>query len=318
MLLFPIFACNTGTRETGQEPEFLDVKGTFLGQPKVEYEPVMFAPGIISTDKYERDAAFSGWGRDLFYTVKEGDKYKLMYTRMDSQKETWTVPEVAPFSGTYNDIEPCFAYRQKGLYFISNRPVDGKEKDEMDFDIWFTLKTLAGWSEPQNLGSPINTTQLEAFPSVTKNGTLYFVRNDKENTRSDVYRAKFTEGQFEEPEKLPEVINAEANPFNACISPDETYLVFCALREGGFGGADYWISFRDRDDNWSEPVNLGDRFNTPQHEKSPRFSTGGSYFFFCSEGNPMGIPDSLQKEISDTPNSDIYWVRAEVLEELEK
>jgi len=90
------------------------------------------------------------------------------------------------------------------------------------------------------------------------------------------------------------------------------------MKEGGFGGSDYWISFFGRDSTWSEPVNLGERFNTTEHEISPHFSPGGHYLFFSSEGNPVGIADSLQKTITDKANADIYWVKAEALEELKR
>ena len=316
LIFFTIVACNTTNNETNTD--FLELSGVYIGQEKPEFDPVMFAPEIVSTELYERDAAFSRFGKVMFYTVKNDGGHVLMYTFFNEEEDRWLVPDVAPFSGTYDDIEPCFANRGKGLYFVSNRPVDGKEKGAMDWDIWFTIKTLAGWNEPQNIGAPINTEQMESFPSVTFKGTLYFTRNSEDNSRTDIFRSKFVDGKFEEPERLPEIINAEARQFNAAIAPDESYLVFCSMKEGGYGGTDYWISFLNRDSTWSEPVNLGERFNTSENEISPHFSPGGRYFFFASEGNPIGIPDSLQKTISEKANSDIYWVKAEMLEELER
>jgi len=310
-----ISGCQNGGNKTEADEKYLDLKGVYLGQEKPELEPALFAPGVISTGGYERDAAFSRRGKEMFYTVKVDDRYVLMYTFEEDEK--WSKPEVAPFSGEYNDLEPCFAPFGKGLYFVSNRPVDGVEKDKWDFDIWYTIKTMEGWSEPQNLGAPVNTNQLEAFPTITRENTLYFMRNDTNNTRSDIFRAKFDSGAFKEPEKLPEIINADANPFNAAISPGESILVFCCLRDDGFGGSDYWISFRKSNDTWSVPVNLGERFNTPFHEKSPHFTPSGNYFFFSSEGNPPAIGDSLKILPQDTINSDIYWVKTEVLEDFE-
>jgi len=244
----------------------------------------------------------------------------------------WSIPDIALFSGDYNDIEPCFVpVRGTAIYFASDRPSGMNGSNQSDFNIWYTYKTLAGWSEPQEIGSPINTLQYEYFPSVTKKGTLYFVRNDVQNTRSNVYRARFENGSFQEPEKLSEVINATENAFNACIAPDESYLVFCSYRaDSNKGKSDYYISFRDDDDNWSEAINLGDQFNTSEGEFSPRITPSGNYIFFNSMGNLLDertndtVPVWLNRELNDidlvwkpqAENSDIYWVQTSVLKKL--
>ncbi|MCK5838970.1 MAG: PD40 domain-containing protein, partial [Bacteroidales bacterium] len=198
-----LMSCNQKTDGKQEENEFLFVSGAYVGEQPPEKVPRLFAPGVISTGLNERDAAFSGKGKDLFFTRFTDDKYVIMYTYEEDDR--WIEPEVASFSGEYNDMEPCFARWSKGLYFISNRPVEGVEKGEYDFDIWYTYKSMAGWSEPQNIGAPVNTNNVEAYPSVTRDGTLYFVRNDSAMTRSDIYRARFDIGRFKEPEKLPEI-----------------------------------------------------------------------------------------------------------------
>ena len=329
-----LMSCNQKTDGKQEENEFLSVSGAYVGEQPPEKVPRLFAPGIISTGLNERDAAFSGNGKNLFFTRFTDDKYVIMHTYEEDDR--WIEPEIASFSGEYNDIEPCFARWSKGLYFISNRPVEGVEKGEYDFDIWYTYKSMAGWSEPQNIGAPVNTNNVEAYPSVTRDGTLYFVRNDSAMTRSDIYRARFDSGRFKEPEKLPEIINSRDNPFNACINRDESILVFSAYRENGFGDSDYYVSFRDEDDNWSEPVNLGEGFNTSGQELSPHFTPGGKYLFFASTGNPLNLTiEELKNDTSyksfplinnDTANivikeplngsSDIYWVESKVLKKL--
>jgi len=289
LVIFFLSAC-TNPGAWKESTAFPILEGTYLGQELPGDTVKLFAPGIISTGMDERDAAFTHNGRELFFTRFVDSTYTIMHTEeLDGR---WTQPEVASFSGDYNDLEPFFSIRSQGLYFVSNRPMEGKSFNAMDFDIWYTYKTLAGWVEPQPIGAPVNTGQMEFFPSVTRDGTLYFGRSDTGNTRSDLYRARRIDGKFSEPEKLPEIINGPENPFNACIAPDEGYLIFCAYkRDSSFGKSDYYISFRNEDDTWSQPVSLGTAINSSGAEYSPHITPDGKYFFFATNGNPLQIAD---------------------------
>lgn len=331
-ILFPLLilsACkNPGPdKDTSQFPV---LEGIYLGEKLPGDTVMMFAPGIISTGMDERDAAFIYNGREFFFTRIIDSVYTLMHS--EEVNGQWTEPEIAAFSGNYDDVEPIFSTQGHGLYFISNRPAEGRSYNKKDFNIWYTYKTLEGWIEPQSLGAPINSDQMEFFPSVTYDGTLYFGRSDSANDRSDIYRSRRADGKFSEPEKLPEIINGPENPFNACIAPDESYLIFCAYRsDSSQGRSDYYISFRDDDDTWSQPVNLGPGINTAGDEYSPHITPGGKYLFFASNGNPLEITDpaaiiatavqpyashggSLQGHgVPLNGSTDIYWVETHAL-----
>ncbi|HNS18262.1 MAG TPA: hypothetical protein PKH94_02435 [Bacteroidales bacterium] len=287
--LLILSACSNPRPEKGSD-NFPLLEGIYLGQELPGDTVKIFAPGIISTGMEERDVAFVFDGRELFFTRVIDSIYTILHTEETDGR--WTEPEVASFSGKYDDAEPIFSTRGRGLYFISNRPSEGKPYAKKDFDIWYTYKTMEGWMEPQPIGDPINTEQTEFFPSVTNDGALYFGRYDAQGDRCDLYRSTRADGKFNKPEKLPEIINGPEYPFNACISPDERYLVFCAIRsDSSFGQSDYYISFRDEDDNWSQPVNPGPEINTSGNEYSPHITPGGKYFFFATNGNPRQIND---------------------------
>ncbi len=70
-----------------------------------------------------------------------------------------------------------FQQTDPGSYFLSTRP-DGDEAVG-DQDIWYVERNGSGWSLPVNLGEPVNTDGGEFFPSLTRDGTLYFTRNAK-------------------------------------------------------------------------------------------------------------------------------------------
>ncbi|MBN1164299.1 MAG: PD40 domain-containing protein, partial [Candidatus Krumholzibacteriota bacterium] len=193
-----------------------------------------------------------------------------------------------------------------------------------DYDIWVMDRVEGGWSDPRPLEGPVNSEQDEYFPSVTRGGTIYFCRAEPETRIHYIYRSRLVDGSYQEPEKLPEAVNCGRSQFNATISPDEDFIIVpVAGRQDGVGGVDYYICFRDQNDNWTGPVNMGDKINTPgSQEYSANLSPDGRYLFFMSvrseerEG-PMTYQDIL--EMMDRPrngNSNIYWMSAGFIEEL--
>lgn len=90
------------------------------------------------------------------------------------------------------------------------------------------------------------------------------------------------------PERLGGDINTDFDESGPHVAPDERYLLFQSRRPGGFGGNDLYISFREADDTWGVPINLGKRVNSASNEYRPRVSPDGEYLFFTSGR----LPDS--------------------------
>lgn len=318
------------------EPAFPTLTGDYLGQTPPGRTAELFAPGIVSTGMHTRDVAMTPDGREIYFGAIIGGLAVIMETRLvDGQ---WTRPEVASFAENPAslELEPAISPDGEHFYFLSTRPPDGTEPDPADFgrwvnqDIWVMDREGDGWGEPYNLGPPINSDAPEFFPSVTHDGTMYFTREDPETRASEIWRARrLDSGQGEgyaEPEKLGPQVNSGGDQYNAFIAPDESYLIVCtAGREDSIGGSDYFVVFRDSDDNWSEPVNMGDEINTPGGEWSPYVSPDGRYFFFMSprppsaDSHPARLTYDYLKEIHNrAPNGDaaIYWIDASVIEDL--
>ncbi len=304
--------------------KFPDLTGDYLGQNPPGSEPVVFAPGIVSTGMYTRDVAMMPDGSELYYCVSEWGKAFIFYSKIVNGK--WTEPEVASFSGQYLDFEPFISPDGKRLLFLSNRPEKGEEAQPgwRKQDIWAVDRTETGWSEPYNLDEPINTDGNEFYPSITKDGTLYFTK--VVDGAAAIYRSRFIDGKYGEPERISDIVNKN-RPYNAFISPEESYLIYCSGGgENGFGGADYYISFRDSDDTWSEPVNMGEKINNDRHATSAYVSPDGKYLFFgSSERNIHDDYEGLPVKLSDIKtfqnshrngNSAIYWIDAGIIEEL--
>jgi len=109
-------------------------------------------------------------------------------------------------------------------------------------------------------------------------------------------KADFT---FGEPTNLGPQINSEAEDGTTSISSDGLKLYFASNRAVGYGYYDIWVSARSTvEDDWENPVNLGQTINSEAFDGSPCISKDGLELYFESRR-----PDGL------TSSSDIWVTR---------
>ena len=66
----------------------------------------VFAPGVISTGDHESHATFSADGREIYF-LKMAPNFSRWTIFVSRYKDGgWSQPEVAPFSGQYQDADP--------------------------------------------------------------------------------------------------------------------------------------------------------------------------------------------------------------------
>lgn len=262
--------------------------------------PELFAPGVISTDLDETSGSFSPDGQAFYFarwapytTAPAVSVICVSYLRNGQ----WTPAQVVPFSGTYLDGSPFIAPDGKRLYFASKRPTHS-QTNTSDWNIWFVERQGNSWSEPQEIGPPVNTPHRESNPTVARDGTLYFVSDrDSQPGYSHIFRARLSSGHFNTPERLGPEINggeADTNPF---ISPDGRILIFVSysrkdtLRDGGnlYPRGDLYLSV-NRDGQWTPARHLEHGINTTASDGNPTMSPDGKWFYFTSERSPFEIP----------------------------
>jgi hypothetical protein len=301
----------------------------YLGQTPPGATPELFAPGIVNTGQYTRDFTLSPDGKELYFVVIVG-QYELSYIvgcRFENGR--WTGPEVVPGLDKpgIHYIEPHISPDGRRFFFASNMPGPGKEFAERDEDIWVMERSGTGWGEPRNLGAPINTPGGEFFPTTTRDGTLYYTGPEENGTGEGIYRSRFVDGHYAEPERLPAQVNAGKARYNAFFSPDDRLAVIPIYGHASHPeGVDYYVVFHNPDDTWSEPVSLGPLVNTKENdEHSASLSPDGKYLFFMSprmppaESIPAHISYGYLRSLQTQPqngNPAIWWVEAAFLEKL--
>jgi len=311
-------------RKSGELP-----RGAYLGEHPPRVEPLLFAPGVVSTAAFELNSAFTPDGRELYQSlVVSGWSFSAITERREGTAG-WDDPEVAPFSGRYNDLDPNLSPDGNSVFFISRRPETpfGKELSEA-WDIWKVSREdqSSPWGEAVRLPEPVNSPAAELYPSVSSSGTIYFGSKREGGFGGfDIYRAKLNDQGYGEAENLGARINSEHAETDAFIAPDESFLVVTVTgRPDSRGKNDLYISFSQEDGSWGELHHMGHSINSPAKEYCPVITSDGKYFFFTrGRDDSLSLYSDEQKtyrELAEMTYSwrnnleNIYWVSSEVLQ----
>jgi len=266
----------------------------YLEQREPGSEVCLFAPGILSIQgRMQQSVTFSEDGREYFIGITSASNWNYeSILRTQDLGDGKTVTETPSFvkaflasGGTFIG-EPFLAPDGSQLFFVANYPPD----------IFVATRQSHEWGEAKALPSPVNSEAAEWSPCVVPDGTLYFCSARNRNADDNrIYKSEKVDGIYREPELLQGAIN-EDSVGDPVVSPDESYIVYASPKEGGCGGLDLYISFRQTDGTWSKGTNLGSKVNTVYEELGPRISHDGKYLFFYR-----------REKWKDASFSDIYW-----------
>ncbi|MDX1907295.1 MAG: OmpA family protein [Bacteroidia bacterium] len=219
-------------------------------------EVVPFPKKLINTKGNDGPASFTGDGLTMYFTVCNGkdnpDGCSIYESRYNPVKKQWgKAVFVEALAGkkevvinsrgktkmvNTDDRQPYVTPDGRSLFFVSNRP-GGKG----GFDVWFSRKTGAGWSTPENvqvLNSPFN----EATPMVNSTGNkLYFASEGLGGFGGfDLYAAEGAVGNWGEPVNLGAPLNSSYNDLGGYWMPGDSVLYFTSDRTGGVGSYDIY------------------------------------------------------------------------------
>jgi outer membrane protein OmpA-like peptidoglycan-associated protein len=192
----------------------------------------------------------------------------------------------------YNEMTPYMAGDGETLYFSSDRP--GGIGDN---DIWKTKrldKTWQKWSEPVNLGGPINTTGWDAFFTLDAGGEYAYMSSAQNGYgASDIVRVKLLEREKPDP-----VVLLTGNVYNKKTGqPLSALLVYETLPEGTVAG------------NGSSGASDGSFKMVLPYDKNYLIRATADKFFAQSENLNL---DSLVKAGYKEIHKDLYLVPIEI------
>ncbi|QJB70377.1 PD40 domain-containing protein [Parasphingorhabdus halotolerans] len=258
-------------------------EGPYLGQKPPGSNPEPFAPGIVSTQGWEYGAVFTPDMKEIYFLRENAEtkKHELVTFKYDNSR--WVQSNVSPRIG---------------------QPMIAPDGNTMHLGRRYKERIGNRWSDVKFLTPPFEDMLIMRL-TASMNGTYYFDTFDKNNSSFPIRYSRMIDGKREEPKILSKEINTGTHILHPFIAPDESYLIWDAKREGGYGDSDIYISFRNQDGTWGKAINLGDKINTDAWEAAASVTPDGKYLFF---NRNMGS-DKYE-------NVDIFWVDAQVIENL--
>ncbi|MCU4156954.1 PD40 domain-containing protein [Carboxylicivirga sp. A043] len=200
----------------------------------------------------------------------------------------------------------------------------GRKGGRGSCDIWFSKRSIDGWSQPTNLGAPVNTPFWESQPSFSSDGrTLYFVSSRPGGQgKKDIWKARIVgfkkDGTpfFGKVENMGEQVNSTGNENSPFIHHDNQTLYFSSDGWPGMGAMDLFYSKYEQKKGWQQPVNLGYPLNTENDEIGLVVSAKGDLGYFSSDGlHERDDKDlyqfSIPQQLRPTP---VTYIKGKVLD----
>lgn len=270
----------------------------------VPFNPVNLGPGV-NTAMPEYFPSLTADDQTMLFTRLVDDPNAAMGGRQeDLFKSAWKNDHWSEglsisknVNTKYNEGAPTFSADGKYIIFVG---CETGVKGDYDYgtgrsgygscDLFVSEKIGDEWTEPVNLGPPINTSHWESQPCFSSDGkTLYFIRgiikprSRRDLQEQDIYYSEILDnGQWSVPRRLSDKVNTKGREESVFIHPDGQTLYFSSDGHPGMGGLDIFMSRLDENGEWAKPVNLGYPINTFNDENSLVVSSSGKFAFFAS------------------------------------
>jgi len=257
--------------------------------------PEIFAPGAISGPVGVDCLTFAPDGATVYFDQQAGWNGFIM----ESHKvgNTWSTPQIAPFSGKWQDHDPAMAPDGSFLVYTSNRAAVSGGPALHGGQLWRVDRRGDGWGEPQRLPDAVNVGSSVYAPSVAANGDVYYQRRDDATHEFHLYRTAWRNGHYQPPQRLA-LGEPAAHELDPAIAPDQSFIVFDANYAGKDKPDRLYIAFREGD-GWSAPIDLGDAVNRYEPWGSHLGPDGRTLYFTSNYTAKVGYPRSPAQARAD-------------------
>lgn len=284
-LLLTLNACNTKESKTEKTKPAPTDYNQYFGQNPPGLVPEVFDESSLPEQSYQLDDVTPDM-KDVYLSSSNLTYFfqpVVVFHQNENQYNVWNKYDFYPASDGNDSVLYC---RNK-----------------------YIERTGSGWSEIKSLGPDFERDDWGIMSSsVSGKGTIVF--DDYKN--NDVIRiSAIKDGSREEPWLLGKEINTGKFTCHPFIAPDDSYLLWESEREGGYGGTDLYVSFRQADNSWGEAINMGSEINSPFEDGSARVTPDGKYLFFSR------VEEKTKEDGSKYWTEPVrYWVSAQVIKDL--
>ncbi len=210
--------------------------------------------GSPNTYGNEQTAGRSENGQYITYNINSGDFFNDLFVSKKGKRSFMPPKEVdsKTINQKSNEMGASLSNDGSVMFFCSDR--DGGLGG---FDIYKVIRLPNGnWSEPKNVGAPINTSKDEKYPQLEDEGKLlYFSSNGHYGMGNmDVFKSNYDSisQKWLEPENLGYPINTTGEDLNISFAKNKRYAYVSAKRADSYGDLDiYRLTFEDMRDDYT-------------------------------------------------------------------
>ncbi len=214
-----------------------------------------------------------------------GHKSSAQSTDEDDQEDLRRTVLPKSINTPYIEVRPLISPDGQTLYF-GRREHPDNIKGERDLqDIYVAEMNAKGWSNAKNLGDEVNNKFANSICSISPDGQQILVMNTYSKIKGPVVTFTRNGNNWEGP--FPVEIERYYNnsEYIDFYMDFEREVLFMALeREDSRGEQDIYVSFKQEDGIWSQPVNAGPNVNSNRSDFAPFLGSDGRTLFFCSYG----------------------------------
>ena len=237
-----------------------------------------------------------------FEDIDDNEKYlevKDAIHQLEAYVELFTKPvpfDPKPVQGVDTPLDEylgSLSPDNRHFYYIRKTLVQPKAQGGMNPEPYYreffteSSNTSNGWDGGTIMDRPFNDKYNNGAAAITAdNKHMYFVIcNNNQAEYCDIWFSEFKNGLWGPLLKMGPEINSQVWDSQPTISYDGKTLIFSSLRSGGQGGSDLWMSTKNDKGQWTSPVNLGDKINTPENELTPFIHSDSQTLYFASKGH---------------------------------
>jgi outer membrane protein OmpA-like peptidoglycan-associated protein/tetratricopeptide (TPR) repeat protein len=328
----------------GQFQKALDAVNKFLQNPKlndrsikaanfrkktyqfaIDYENrsgsknYVFAPvnlgEAVNTTALEYFPSVTIDGKKMIFTKRQHMDEDFYQTENVAGKWTTAKPLPGRINSNFNEGAQNVSQDGEWLLFTGCNFPEGAGS----CDLYISYFTKQGWSEPENLGSPVNSEAWESTPSLSPDKReLYFSSNMPGGYGGkDIWVSRrLANGKWSTPENLGEQINTSGDESCPFIHADNQTLYFNSNGHPGYSEKPDIFVTRKTANGWATPENLGFPINTIDDEGSMIVAADGKTAYYASDKkDTRGGLDIYTFELrQDLRPAKTLWVRGRVFD----
>lgn len=206
-------------------------------------------------------------------------------------------------NSSYLEYSPSIAVDGSSIIFTRN--IQRKNDFIGQEDFYISLVDSLGFRPATPIES-LNTGGNEGAFALSSNGKyIVFTACDRKDAFGgcDLYYSMFMDGEWTIPVNMGHKVNSAAWDSQPTLSADGRTLYFSSNRKGSIGAADIWMTYRNENNAWVTPINLGPEINSTGRDETPFLHADGQTLYFRSNGRPgMGDFDIYYSRKDFTTN----------------